>query len=179
MVKRILILAAAAALLAAVLGTSFGPGKSPPLSLSLRSFVRVDPPKPLADGSEKPLSGRIVRPTVVVFWATWCEPCLREIPTLGRFRTMADAAGIDVLTVSLDRSGIDIPRRFLIEQGLGDLPLVLDAGGVVSMALGIRGVPTTLIVNAKGEEVARTEGEADWGDRAALDIVLGLVATGG
>ena len=148
----------------------------------LNAMVRAEPPRPLearasvdADGVSMAFNRRIKRPTLINFWATWCEPCLRELPSVGQFKTMADAAGIDVLTVSEDVGGAGPPVKLLTARGLGFLPLVIDADGALAASLGIRGVPTTLIVNAKGEEVARLEGELDWGQESALDAVIGLL----
>ncbi len=186
MSDRILILVALSVILAMVVGTSLQlrkPQFAPPLNIE--SMVKASPPRPLeavasvdADGIAVPFNSRIKRPTLISFWATWCVPCLRELPTVGQFRTMAAAAGIDVLTVSEDKEGAGPPVHLLAEKGLGDLPLVVDADGALAKALGVRGMPTTLIINAKGEEIARMEGEADWGQRSSLDAVIGLLDIG-
>ena len=182
MSDRILILVALSVILAMVVGTSLQlrkPQFAPPLNLE--SMVKASPPRPLeavasadADGNSMPLNARIKRPTLISFWATWCVPCLRELPTVGKFKTMADTAGMDVLTVSEDKEGAGPAQKLLAEKGLS-LPLLVDADGSVAKSLRIRGLPTTLIINAKGEEIARMEGEADWGQKESLDAVLGLL----
>lgn len=183
MSDRILILVALSVILAMVVGTSLQlrrPQFAPPLNIE--SMVKASPPRPLeavasvdAYGVSMPFTSRIKRPTMISFWATWCVPCLRELPTVGRFKAMADAAGIDVLTVSEDKEGAGPAMKLLAEKGLSALPLVVDADGSVAKSLGVRGMPTTLIINAKGEEIARMEGEADWGEKSSLDAVIGLL----
>ena len=165
-----------------VMGTSLQlrkPQFAPPLNVD--TMVKASPPRPLeavasvdADGNSMPFNARIKRPTLISFWATWCVPCLRELPTVGKFKAMADQAGLDVLTVSEDKEGAGPAQKLLAEKGLS-LPLLVDADGSVAKALRVRGLPTTLIINAKGEEVARLEGEADWGEKSSLDTVLGLL----
>ena len=157
------------------------PGFAP--SLVRDAMVPTSPPRPLvalasvdADGGSLPFNRRVTRPTVISFWATWCQPCLHELPSLGQFKTMAAAAGIDVLTVSEDRGGAGPPVKLLAEKGLSFLPLVVDADGALAQALGIRGMPTMLVVNGRGEEVARMEGGADWSRPESLEAVTGLLA---
>lgn len=183
MSDRILILVALSVILAMVVGTSLQlrkPQFAPPLNIE--TMVKANPVRPLeavasvdAAGVSMPFTSRITRPTLISFWATWCIPCLRELPTIGRFKTMADAAGIDVLTVSEDKEGAGPAVKLLAEKGLSNLPLVIDADGSIAKSVRVKGMPTTLIVNAKGEEVARMEGEADWGEKSSLDAVIGLL----
>ncbi|MBI3446224.1 MAG: TlpA family protein disulfide reductase [Magnetospirillum sp.] len=186
MSERVLILVALSLIIAMVAGTTIQlrrPQFAPPLVVD--TMRKASPPLKLADvssvdaaGNAKPFNSRITRPTLVTFWATWCVPCLREMPTLAKFKPMAEAAGIDLITVNEDKEGLPVASKFLAEKGLSDLPLVVDADGKVAKALGVKGMPTALIVNARGEEVARMEGEADWGDKASLDIMITLLELG-
>ncbi|MDO8606794.1 MAG: TlpA disulfide reductase family protein [Phaeospirillum sp.] len=183
MSDRILIWVALSVILAMVAGTTLQlrkPQFAPPLNLEM--VVKANPPRPVAtaasvdvDGVSKPFNSRITRPTLISFWATWCIPCLRELPTIGRFKAMADAAGIDVLTVSEDKEGAGPAVKLLAEKGLSHLPLVIDADGSLAKSMRVKGMPTTLIVNAKGEEVARMEGEVDWGEKSSFDGVISLL----
>jgi hypothetical protein len=80
-----------------------------------------------------------------------------------------------VLTVSEDKEGAGPPVKLLAEKGLSALALVIDADGSLAKSMRVKGMPTTLIINAKGEEIARMEGEADWGEKSSLDAVLSLL----
>jgi thiol-disulfide isomerase/thioredoxin len=183
MSDRVLILVAISIILALVFGTSLQmrkPQTVSPLLIEQVSVAKV--PRQLSDvasvdanGQSQPFSARITRPTIINFWATWCLPCLRELPTIGRFKAMAEEAGIDVLMVSEDKEGAGPPVKVLAEKGLSNLRLVVDADGSVAKAHRVNGMPTTLIVNEKGVEVARMTGEADWSQKASLDVVIGLL----
>ncbi len=183
MSDRVLILVALSVILAMVFGTGLQMRKpqavSPLLIEQVTSHRQVRPLSDVASfdvgGASKPFNSRITRPTVISFWATWCIPCLRELPTIAKFKVMAEAAGIDVLTVSEDKEGAGPPTKLLAEKGLSELPLLIDSDGSVAKAHRVKGMPTTLIVNAKGEEIARMEGEVDWSQKSSLDVVLGLL----
>jgi thiol-disulfide isomerase/thioredoxin len=183
MSDRFLILVALSVILAMVFGTGLQMRKPQTVSpLLIEQMTAHRQARPLSDvmsfdasGAGKPFNSRITRPTVISFWATWCIPCLRELPTIAKFKAMADTVGIDVITVSEDKEGAGPPTKLLADKGLTELPLLVDADGSVAKAHRVKGMPTTLIVNAKGEELARMEGEVDWSQKASLDVVLGLL----
>jgi len=136
-------------------------------------FVRVDPPKPLPAA----LAGRFGRPGVVAFWATWCTPCLAEMPSLARFNRAAEGKGIGLLTVLEEHeSAKDAAVRIMGRNGLGEVPLVVDDDSSLGNTLGVFGIPTALVVNAKGEEIARLVGGADWARPEMLAQIEALIA---
>lgn len=99
------------------------------------------------------------KPVIVNVWATWCAPCIRELPSL---LDMAEQGNFSLLTISVNANG-GVVREFLQEQNLGDLPVVLDPNGVsINEKIGLRGVPVTYIVDKnyviKGVEM----GEREW-----------------
>jgi thiol-disulfide isomerase/thioredoxin len=184
MSDRILILVALSLILAMVAGTSMQIRKPQPTPILVKeSMRRPDYAIPLENpmttdmaGVTKPLHERITKPTVVNFWASWCIPCVRELPLFAKFKPLAEAAGIEVLTVNVDKDGAPAARKFLEEQGIKDMPVILDPDGSVSKVLKVRGMPTALLINAKSEETARMEGEADWSGPGVLDVVRELLA---
>jgi len=108
-------------------------------------------------------------------WATWCAPCKMEMPSLDRLRAkMGD--GIAVIALSVDRGGLQAPAAFLSSQGITRLQLYHDKTGEAVGLLKAAGLPTTLVLNEKGEEIARLIGPADWdgaGILAELDALRG------
>ncbi len=87
------------------------------------------------------------RPVVLNLWATWCPPCVREMPTLAA----AQAAERDFAFVFVDQGESDAAvRRFLAQQGLALDNVLLDPGGALARAVGTRAMPTTLFYDAQG-----------------------------
>jgi len=108
---------------------------------------------------------------VVNLWATWCQPCIAELPSLAALARRGAAEGIVVLPISSDRGGAAAVRHYYAAHGIEDLGVWLDPKGDVAQALGVRGIPTTLIIDRQGRERARLEGGADWASDAALAAI--------
>ena len=113
---------------------------------------------------------------VLNFWATWCPPCVAEMPAFDRAQAMLKAEGILVLPLSSDRGGAAQVRPFYDRLALQHLPILLDPRGAAARAFGVRGLPTTVIINRAHQEMARLEGEAVWDDPAVLAAVRRLAA---
>lgn len=145
-------------------------------------FAPTAPPAPLpdepfsrADGSAARFADYEGTPMVVNFWATWCAPCVREMPALQSLQAAVAGDGIEVLTISEDRGGGEVVRDFLAKHGLERLSLLTDPQGKVLRALGIGGLPTTLLVDAAGREVGRVIGIAEWDTPAVVAAVRACV----
>lgn len=102
------------------------------------------------------------RALVVNFWATWCPPCVAEMPSLDRLQAAVAEEGIEVLALSSDRGGRVQVEPFYARLGIRRLAILLDPRGAAGRALGVRGLPTTLLIDRRGLEAARLEGEAEW-----------------
>ena len=112
------------------------------------------------------------KPVVVNFWATWCEPCREEMPSLARLATRWQAQGLTVLTVAVADNAKRV-EEFLWEA-LPDqqtLPVLHDRDQVISRAWEARMLPTTVILNKQHRIVARGTGAIDW-DAPAIDKQL-------
>jgi thiol-disulfide isomerase/thioredoxin len=99
---------------------------------------------------------------VVNIWATWCGPCVMEIPSLAALAPKLKANGGLVLPVSIDLSGAAAVRPFYASHDIHTLPILLDPNGDSLRVLDTDGVPVTIIINAAGQIVARLEGAANW-----------------
>ena len=139
---------------------------SPPVQPSL-AFATPDGTTTLADHR-----GRVVLLNV---WATWCPPCVAEMPSLERLA--AERAGEDfvVLPVSLDRTMADA-QAWYAKNGITRLPLIHDGEYRLFARLDLAGVPMSILYDRNGREVARLPGEADWASEEALALVDYLIA---
>ena len=111
---------------------------------------------------------------VVNFWATWCAPCRVEMPTLAALQTALDGQPVEVVTIATGRNPPPAIDRFFGEIGVDNLPQLRDPTQALARQLGVFGLPTTLIVDPEGREVARLRGDADWNSDSARAILQAL-----
>lgn len=116
------------------------------------------------------LRGRVV---VLNFWATWCEPCRAEMPSLARLAARHAADGLQVVAVNF-REGEAAIERFLAAVPLA-LPIVRDADGAAARAFGVGIYPTTVAVGADGRVAFALVGEIDWDTPTVQDRVARLL----
>ena len=137
----------------------------------------VAPDLRFTDASGKPLSLLDFRGhgLVVNLWATWCGPCVSEMPSLAAVASRLARQQILVLPVSIDMQGRQAVARFFASHHITGLPILLDPDGGVLDRLNADGIPLTLVINPAGQLVARLEGEADWNTPATLHV-LGQLA---
>ncbi len=113
---------------------------------------------------------------VINLWATWCVPCVAEMPALAALARTLAPDDIAVMPLSSDRGGLTKVQTFFDEHQISGLPILLDPKGSAGEAWGARGIPTTLIIDRLGRERARAEGAANWATPAAAELIRKLVA---
>lgn len=112
---------------------------------------------------------------VVNLWATWCTPCVREMPALNRLQAAVADDGIRVIAVSSDRDGMAKVAPFLEEHGLDRLAPYLDPKGAFTRAMpGGSALPRTFIVDARGGIAATYVGPAEWDEPELVAAVREL-----
>jgi thiol-disulfide isomerase/thioredoxin len=141
-----------------------------------------DPPaptKPLAfqaaDGTPHSIAEFAGHGLVVNFWATWCQPCIAEMPSLEKLSRALAPEDIAVLPLSSDRTGRTAVEAFFSKHDISALPVLLDPHSEAANAWNLNGIPTTVIIDRQGRERARLEGAADWGSDAAAEAIRRLV----
>jgi thiol-disulfide isomerase/thioredoxin len=105
------------------------------------------------------------------FWATWCAPCIREMPSLDRLQAKLKGEGLVVVAVSEDFAGLDLVEPFFERMKLENLAIFLDSDGALSKAFGIAGLPTTLLIDREGRVVGGLEGPAEWDSGEAVTLI--------
>jgi len=129
--------------------SSFAP--APPRAVV--SFAAPDFELPMLDGvtlvSPADYAGS---PLFLNFWATWCQPCVRELPAFEEFITehSADPAGPALLTINLGETAAEI-SGFLDRIGVQNLPVAMDINEVVKLDYGVQNLPTTFVIDGAGK----------------------------
>ncbi len=113
--------------------------------------------------------------TVLNFWATWCAPCKREMPTLAALQDAFADRPLQVLTLAMDRAGPDALRAFMADVGADRLEILRDPIMEVSAPYSVTGLPITIVVDIEGYEVFRHAGVADWASPPVTDFLAGLL----
>ena len=136
---------------------------------ALPEFTLKDPA-----GKELPLSSLKGKPVLINLWATWCRPCITELPLLDKLaKNQADS--LRVLTVSQDSQNLEKVAPFLSDRGFASLEPWLDPQNDLSFHYGTGTLPTTIYYDAQGREVWRFVGERDWTDSESRDMLAETV----
>lgn len=124
-----------------------------------------------AQGAEVTLADFSGDVLVVNFWATWCAPCVAEMPSLNRLQEALGDQGVQVMPISIDRGGMNAVVPFYNRLGLTALPIYLDPFGRVPGAFEAIGLPTTVIIGRDGRWLGTLAGDAHWDSPEALALV--------
>lgn len=134
-------------------------------------LIETKPAKPvpaltlmsLADEQPTDLSAYKGKPMIVNLWATWCGPCLTEMPSLMKLSERLKDTGVVVVAISEDKGGKFVVDPFLKEHNIAGLPIFLDKTMSTGKALkDTSGLPITLLIDADGNEIGRVKGDRDW-----------------
>jgi thiol-disulfide isomerase/thioredoxin len=142
-----------------------------------------DPPlQPVAsffDAGAKPTTLASFRGKVVLvnLWATWCAPCVTEMPTLAELQGKFDSQDFVVAAISVDRDDTrDEAVAKLAELSKGTLAFYHDPKMAVVFPMKARGFPTTVLYDRDGKEIARLAGEADWKSSEAQALIAAAIS---
>ena len=126
------------------------------------------------DGATHDLARYRGKVILVNFWATWCEPCRLEMPSIQRLKARLEGKPFVVLAVNVDEPDARV-RRFLDETRF-DLPVLMDPNKTATRGWGVRILPATFIVGPDGRTRYRLIGDLDWSTDAVVDVITQLIA---
>jgi thiol-disulfide isomerase/thioredoxin len=109
------------------------------------------------------------KPMLLNLWATWCVPCVKELPTLDKLA--AQGGNLQVVAVSEDMEGERVVAPFLAKRGFTTLKPYLDTTNALLLALKEPGLPVTILYDAQGKEVWRMRGDLDWTSAKAKALI--------
>ena len=115
--------------------------------------------------SLKEYRGKLV---IINFWATWCAPCKKEMPSLDRLYQSSDFKNLEVLAVNMEEPNKEKTKKFFENLKIQKLEIFFDYDLDFVKEFKLRGVPTTVLINKQGEEFARIIGEVNFEDRKFL-----------
>ncbi len=120
------------------------------------------------------LRGRVI---LVNLWATWCPPCLTELPSLDKLEAELGSNKFQVVTINMDAAPPSVAEAYLKERGLTHLPLFTDPHLLMDPALAGPGIPASVLYDRKGHEIARMYGAADWSSPEARALIAAAIAS--
>lgn len=144
--------------------STLAPARFPAPDFTLRSL----------DGTSLTLSAWRGKAVLLNFWATWCVPCRTEMPAIERLYRRYRAQGLEVAAINLDALSADGVHAFLKEVSV-TFPVLLDPQWSTTSAYRVLGLPTTYLIDASGDVVAREVGARDWDDAATHAAVTRLL----
>ena len=151
----------------------------PPKEGDMVKFLELAPPLPVPEASFHTSNGKKINLNMfkgawllVNFWATWCAPCISELPSLYNLKQNKSSSKFKILLISIDRAGPKIYNPFLKRLGLSHLNSASDPKANLMRALKISGIPTTLLIHPKGYIVGMYTGDAKWDSPSAEALLM-------
>ncbi len=140
-----------------------------PVPTPLRMFLVRAP-----DGSEKTLADFRGKVLLVNLWASWCAPCLAEMPSLDRLEKLMGGPRFQVISINVDRKE-ELARAWFAKQKIQHLGFYRDATLQSFAALGASDLPLTVLIDGQGRELGRLAGGAQWDGREARKLIEGAL----
>lgn len=144
-------------------------GGLPPIGGTVANFTPFDPLRPAPEVAFADDGGKVVRfadfrgkVVLLNLWATWCVPCVKEMPALDRLQAALGAEGLEVIALSQDRDGVPAVVRFYEKYDFGNLAIYVDPKAAVATSLKIGVLPTSLLIDREGRLVGQLVGAAEW-----------------
>lgn len=132
----------------------------------------------LHEGREATLADFRGRTVLVNFWATWCAPCLKELPSLDALEERLGGDSFAVVAVAADPKGPAAAQEFLDKLALKNLKLYADPKLSLTIATGGSAVlPISILYDAQGREIGRLTGEADWTSAEAIALIRAAISS--
>ena len=98
------------------------------------------------------------------FWATWCEPCKEEMPSLDNLQNNPDLNNLKIFAINIGKENIEKIDKFFLDLDIQNFKPYFDTPVTLAKTFSLRGIPTSIIINKDGEEFSRIIGSVDFGN---------------
>jgi len=144
-------------------------------NVPLNNMVINEIPKPISSLIFEDFSGNQInlnqyngKLVIINFWATWCAPCKKEMPSLDKLYQAKNFKNLQVFAVNMEQPNTLKTKKFFSDLNIKKLEIFFDSNLNFVKEFKLRGMPTTVLINKKGEEFARIIGEVDFLDKKFL-----------
>tara|TARA_Y100001970_G_C13757984_1_gene614297 strand:- start:29 stop:538 length:510 start_codon:yes stop_codon:yes gene_type:complete len=108
---------------------------------------------------------------ILNFWATWCEPCKEEMPSLDNLQTNRDLNNLKIFAINIGKENLNKVNRFFIDLNIKNFEPYFDPPTTLAKKFALRGVPTSILINKDGQEFARVIGSIDFEDKNFINWI--------
>ena len=102
---------------------------------------------------------------ILNFWATWCEPCKEEMPSLDKLQVNSELDKIKIFAINIGKENLDKVNKFFVDLNIKNFEPYFDPPTTLAKMFSLRGIPTSILINKEGQEFARIIGSIDFEDK--------------
>ena len=108
---------------------------------------------------------------ILNFWATWCEPCKEEMPSLDNLQANTELNKIKIFAINIGKENLEKVNKFFINLNIKNFEPYFDSPTTLAKTFSLRGVPTSILINKKGQEFARIIGSINFEDKNFINWI--------
>ena len=123
------------------------------------------------NGKTQTLETKGYKLTALHFWATWCVPCVKELPQINSMQKKYKSKGFRVVALSLDNKNVEKVQKFFKDNKINNLDILFDSNLAAFQQLKIKGLPTTIFIDQSGNAVGTAEGYLNWKSKKVKEFV--------
>ena len=108
---------------------------------------------------------------ILNFWATWCEPCKKEMPSLDNLQANPELKNLKIFAINIGKENFNKIEKFFMDLNIQNFDFYFDPPTTLAKIFSLRGIPTSILINKDGQEFARIIGSIDFGDKEFINWI--------